>query len=108
MAEIKAVESQNPVYADAKRQMEKTNQLRIDTTKVEKEMKREEKPKRPKMAQGAKKMHLDESLFEMNDNFVYISIISLQHDDHIDLLLIHKIEILIHSKQYLFVLHLLV
>lgn len=59
-----AKEVQTPVYADAIRQMKKTAKLKKDTIKVETEPKHEEKPKKPKMASGAKQMQLDESLFE--------------------------------------------
>lgn len=66
--EDKAKEVQNPVYADATRQMKKTAKVKADTVKVEAEPKHEEKPKKPKMAPGAKKMQLDESLFEASYN----------------------------------------
>lgn len=66
-------EEQNPVYADAGRQMEKTAKIKADVVKVEEEPKRDEKPKAPKMTPGARKMHLDESLFEcLNENSNYI------------------------------------
>lgn len=62
--EDEAKEVQNPVYADATRQMKKTTEVKEDTTKVEKEEKHEEKAKNPKMVAAAKKLKLDESLFE--------------------------------------------
>ena len=61
--EAKAEETQNPVYADATRQMKKTAKVKDETVKVEAEPKHEEKPKKPKMATGAKKLKL-ESLLE--------------------------------------------
>ena len=61
-------EEQNPVYADAGRQMEKTAKIKANVVKVEEEPKRDEKPKAPKMTPGARKMHLDESLFEDGDS----------------------------------------
>ena len=57
-------EEQEPVFADATRNFEKTRKVKEETVKVEKAPEHDEKPKRPKMAPGAKKMHLDESLFE--------------------------------------------
>lgn len=57
-------EEQEPVFADATRNFEKTAKVKEETVKVEKAPEHNEKPKRPKMVPGAKKMHLDESLFE--------------------------------------------
>lgn len=57
-------EEQVPVYADASRNFEKTAKVKAEVVKLEKAPEHNEKPKRPKMAPGAKKMHLDESLFE--------------------------------------------
>lgn len=57
-------EEQVPVFADATRNFEKTRKVKEETVKVEKAPEHNEKPKRPKMVPGAKKMHLDESLFE--------------------------------------------
>lgn len=69
-------EDQNPVYADAGRQMEKTAKIKADVVKVEEEPKRDEKPKAPKMTPGARKMYLDESLFESSDsNFDKVNLI---------------------------------
>lgn len=62
--EAKAGEVQNPVYADATRQMKKTAKVKKETIKVEKEEEHSEKTKNPKMTAGAKKMKLDEGLFE--------------------------------------------
>lgn len=62
-----AKEVQNPVYADATRDMEKTDKIKKDTTKIGTGLKHEEKGKNPKMTVGAKKMKLDESLFENID-----------------------------------------
>ena len=66
MSEVEdnAKEVQNPVYADATRQMKKTAEVKEETVKVEKEEDHSEKAKNPKMATGAKKMKLDEALFE--------------------------------------------
>ena len=57
-------EEQEPVFADATRNFEKTAKVKAETVKVEKAPEHNEKPKRPKMVPEAKKMHLDESLFE--------------------------------------------
>ena len=57
-------EEQEPVFADATRNFEKTAKVKEETVKVEKAPEHDEKPKRPKMVPEAKKMHLDESLFE--------------------------------------------
>ena len=57
-------EEQEPVFADATRNFEKTAKVKAETVKVQEEPKHEEKGKMPKMVPGAKKMHLDESLFE--------------------------------------------
>ena len=57
-------EEQVPVFADASRNFEKTRKVKEETVKVEKAPEHNEKPKRPKMVPAAKKMHLDESLFE--------------------------------------------
>ena len=57
-------EEQEPVFADATRNFEKTAKVKAETVKVEKAPEHNEKPKRPKMVPAAKKMHLDESLFE--------------------------------------------
>ena len=62
--EDSAKEVQNPVYADATRQMKKTAEVKEETVKVEKEEEHSEKAKNPKMTAGAKKMKLDEALFE--------------------------------------------
>ena len=62
--EDKAKEAQNPVYADATRSLKRNQKVKADTIKVEAEPKHEEKPKKPKMVPGAKKLKLDESLFE--------------------------------------------
>lgn len=68
--EDKAKEAQNPVYADATRSLKRNQKVKADTIKVEAEPKHDEKPKKPKMVPGAKKMKLDESLFEFfEDDF---------------------------------------
>lgn len=54
----------NPTYASAIRDIEKAEKKKEETTKVQETPKHDEKPKNPKMVKGAKKMHLDESLFE--------------------------------------------
>ena len=54
----------NPTYASAIRDIEKAEKKKAETTKVQDTPKHDEKPKNPKMVKGAKKMHLDESLFE--------------------------------------------
>ena len=69
MSEVEdnAKEVQNPVYADAIRQMKQTAKVKADTIKVEKEPKREEKPKKPKMNDGAKKLKLNEDFYHDED-----------------------------------------
>lgn len=54
----------NPTYASAIRDIEKAEKKKAEFTKRQAEPKHDEKPKNPKMVSGAKKMHLDESLFE--------------------------------------------
>lgn len=54
----------NPTYASAIRDIEKAEEKKEETTKVQETPKHDENPKNPKMVKGAKKMHLDESLFE--------------------------------------------
>lgn len=56
--------SDKPAYADAIRDLEETEKAKEEYRKLPKADKVNEKPKRPKMVPGAKKMHLDESLFE--------------------------------------------
>lgn len=56
----------NPTYASAIRDIEKAEKKKEETTKVQETPKHDENPKNPKMVKGAKKMHLDESLFEDN------------------------------------------
>lgn len=56
------------VYADAVDQMEKVEKIKDETTKIQEAPKHEEKGKNPKMAPGAKKMKLDESLFDFEDD----------------------------------------
>ena len=56
------------VYADAVEQMEKVEKIKDETTKIQEAPKHEEKGKNPKMAPGAKKMKLDESLFDFEDD----------------------------------------
>jgi len=51
-------------YAAAIRDIEKAEKKKAEFTKIQAEPKHDEKPKNPKMVSGAKKMHLDESLFE--------------------------------------------
>lgn len=59
----------NPTYASAIRDIEKAEKKKAEFTKRQAEPKHDEKPKNPKMVSGAKKMHLDESLFEdSNEN----------------------------------------
>lgn len=57
-------EEQEPVFADASRNFEKTAKVKAEVVRMEKAPEHNEKPKRPKMVPAAKKMHLDESLFE--------------------------------------------
>lgn len=57
-------EEQEPVFADATRNFEKTAKVKEETVKVQEEPKHEEKGKMPKMVPSAKKMMLDEALFE--------------------------------------------
>ena len=59
--------SDKPAYADAVRDLEETEKAKEEYRKLPKADKVEEKPKRPKMVPGAKKMKLDESLFEEID-----------------------------------------
>lgn len=54
----------NQTYASAIRDIEKAEKKKEETTKPQETPKHDEKPKNPKMVSGAKKMHLDESLFE--------------------------------------------
>lgn len=56
----------NPTYASAIRDIEKAEKKKAEFTKPQETPKHDEKPKNPKMVKGAKKMHLDESLFEDN------------------------------------------
>lgn len=59
----------NQTYASAIRDLEKAEKKKAEFTKRQAEPKHDEKPKNPKMVSGAKKMHLDESLFEdSNEN----------------------------------------
>lgn len=62
--ENKAVETVSPAYAAAIRDFHKSAKVREATTKAQEAPKHEEKPATPKMVPGAKKLHLDESLFE--------------------------------------------
>lgn len=62
--ENKAVETVSPAYAAAIRDFHKSAKVREETTKAQEAPKHEEKPATPKMVPGAKKLHLDESLFE--------------------------------------------
>ena len=59
----------NPTYASAIRDIEKAEKKKAEFTKRQAEPKHDEKPKNPKMVSGAKKLHLDESLFEDSNNF---------------------------------------
>ena len=61
-------EEQEPVFADASRNFEKTAKVKAEVVKMEKAPEHDEKPKRPKMVPAAKKMYLDESLFDYEDD----------------------------------------
>lgn len=54
----------NQTYASAIRDIEKAKKKRDEFTKRQEAPKHNEKPKNPKMAPGAKRMHLDKHLFE--------------------------------------------
>lgn len=54
----------DPTYASAIRDFERSDKLKQKTLKTLDEPEHDEDPKNPKMVSGAKKLHLDESLFE--------------------------------------------
>ncbi len=60
----KAIEVQNPVYAQATRDRIKAEEIKDENTKIAKAEEHKEKVEAPKMNEGAKKMYLSESLFE--------------------------------------------
>lgn len=62
--------SDKPAYADAVRDLEETEKAKEEYREIPEAEKVQEKPKMPKMVTGAKKMHLDESLFEDNEGDV--------------------------------------
>jgi hypothetical protein len=62
--------SDKPAYASAVRDLEETEKAKEEYREIPEAEKVEEKPKMPKMVAGAKKMHLDESLFEDNEGDV--------------------------------------
>lgn len=51
------------VYADAVRDIKRTNKIKDEITKPSKAVELNENPKNPKMVPGAKKLDLDEALF---------------------------------------------
>lgn len=61
--EEKAVEAQDPAFAQAAEDIEKANEKKAEFVKIEKAPEHEEKGKTPDMTDGAKKLYLDESLF---------------------------------------------
>lgn len=65
--EDKAREVQDPVYADASREMEKTREVKEKTLAVEKAPEHEENPKTPDMNPGAKEMKLEEAVNEFSE-----------------------------------------
>lgn len=59
--------TEKPAYAAAVRDLKKADKAREEARKLPEAPKHDEKPKNPKMVTGAKKMKLDESLFEIYD-----------------------------------------